>query len=352
VTSVPTPKRNSKLTTLQGGRAVAAVLVVLYHLNGAIFGKPNYYPEQFSPLFRSGDAGVYFFFVLSGFIIAHVHWHQIGASGTALDYLRKRAIRIYPIYWVILAPITLAFFLVPAASRDIALDVWSIASSVLLTPTADPSIISVAWTLRHEVLFYGLFAVLILHRATGLGVLGAWMLGSIVALAWPITGNWGVIFSPLHLLFALGVAAAAIVRRTTLPAPGWILAAGAVGFFAYAIGPQVISPRFLVYGIASTLMIVGLVELERSGRVSAPAPLLLLGDASYAIYLVHLPAMSVGAKVIFKLGLDHTVPAAVIFVGLLGAAVGAGVLAHLLIERPLLALSRPKRTLQPVQAMS
>jgi peptidoglycan/LPS O-acetylase OafA/YrhL len=66
--------------------------------------------------FRWGDAGVEFFFVLSGFIIASAHAGDISRPARLIPYLQRRIIRIYPPYWIIFA-IVCAMALPLAATR-------------------------------------------------------------------------------------------------------------------------------------------------------------------------------------------------------------------------------------------
>jgi peptidoglycan/LPS O-acetylase OafA/YrhL len=67
------------LKSLQACRAAAAILVVLYHTSHGIFRLPRYFEHKpFGPVFDFGFAGVDFFFVLSGFIMMHVHAADIG----------------------------------------------------------------------------------------------------------------------------------------------------------------------------------------------------------------------------------------------------------------------------------
>lgn len=52
---------------------------------------------------------------------------------------------------------------------------------------------------------------------------------------------------------------------------------------------------------------------EKDGSIQYPRPLLLLGDASYSIYLVHAPCMLITAEVLNKTGMLTTLPSTVMF---------------------------------------
>ncbi len=64
----------------------------------------------------------------------------------------------------------------------------------------------------------------------------------------------------------------------------------------------------------------------------------VLGDASYAIYLFHPHAISVGLGIWWRLGLPASMWVAVAALSLL--AIVAGVALHYLLERPLLRAGR------------
>ena len=71
-------------TSLQEARAVAAILVVLFHLGGAIADAKYFGLSVFSVPFSFGSAGVEFFFVLSGFIVF------LRIEKSVAEYLRRK----------------------------------------------------------------------------------------------------------------------------------------------------------------------------------------------------------------------------------------------------------------------
>jgi peptidoglycan/LPS O-acetylase OafA/YrhL len=94
------PKQIPSLTPLRG---IAALFVVAFHLQ---FFVPNLRYEAIFPAFLFGYLWVDFFFVLSGFIIAHVYGRQLEGGIRSFGYRRylyARWCRIYPLHFVVLA---------------------------------------------------------------------------------------------------------------------------------------------------------------------------------------------------------------------------------------------------------
>src|SRR5271157_3540625 len=153
-----TPARSlRRLSSIQAGRAFAAILVVLYHNNTELFSVKKYWANTpIFPIFNFGHAGVEYFFVISGFIIFTVHHGDIGRASTAGAYVYKRIVRIYPVYWVVLFAVVIASFIFPY-SRSIELSTFVSSFFLIATDTTDlagmpNTIVLVAWTLYHEVM--------------------------------------------------------------------------------------------------------------------------------------------------------------------------------------------------------
>jgi peptidoglycan/LPS O-acetylase OafA/YrhL len=336
------------IRSLQACRAAAALLVVLLHTSRGIFALPKYFDcKPLGEVFYFGTAGVDFFFVLSGFLIAHVHGGDVGRPGRLRAYLWKRLTRVYPAYWAALLPLIPVFFLAPHLGMGPEREPSVILSSLLLLPRLDTAfVLGVAWSLPYELFFYALFAALIASRRWGAVVCGAWLALVAVAVVDPfVAGPWAFVASLYHLHFLGGVLLALALKRGTVPAPRLVAVAGAAVFLAAGMFDVYVRPlgahgRVVGYTTGSVLILAGLIEAERSGRLRVPGPLVFLGDASYSIYLVHFPALSVMAKVVKAVHLDAWVPAPLLFGLLAGGSVLAGCVFHLAIERPLLRLLR------------
>jgi peptidoglycan/LPS O-acetylase OafA/YrhL len=152
---------STKLDGVQTLRGVAAVVVALFHfsvLERAFYG-PDFLLTGFSGY---GRAGVDLFFVISGFIMVLVPGQTRSGAQSAWEFLVKRAVRIYPPYWVVtLAVIAiwwlsggfLMAFLIGKNPNWIA--------SLTLWPQDRYPILLVGWTLIHEMYFYLVFAALL-----------------------------------------------------------------------------------------------------------------------------------------------------------------------------------------------
>lgn len=330
--------------SLQAGRGIAALMVVFYHCEG-LFSLSKYW-HRTHHYFYFGASGVDFFFVLSGIVIFYAHHADIGRPKRLADYAWKRFRRIYPIYWIVLLIAVPIYIAVPTFGDGSQRNPSVIFSSIVLLPfTRTETIVPVAWTLFHEIMFYLFFGLLLVRRRIGVAALTLWMAASIVALFLPIPSSSiaaALLFwiSPLHLLFGLGIWIAIIVRRRSfngLP----LAVAGTAAFLACGCFEDVVRPSTqllpLVFGFLAAMASAGLMQLEKAGRLRVPDFLVFLGNASYSLYLVHYFALSLAAKVLYPLWVRHPTPIFVPFSVLIIVALGAGLALHLLVERPLLA---------------
>lgn len=339
--------------SLQGCRAIAAALVVLFHLGGT-FAQDRYFGfKALDGPFAWGDAGVDFFFVLSGFLITLVHRRDFGHPKALGRYVAKRTLRIYPTYWIICGAVCLGAVAFPPLRQALPADAATYVAALSLLPL-DPAtvggtgspILFVAWSLQYELLFYAVVAVFIANRAAGFLAVGALLLAQVGCHAGGnCTFPQSFVGSTMVLLFGLGVLTAYLARSDLrIPAPRLLAAAAAAAFVAFGLfevwvgRDAIVVDRRLVFGALSCLVVLGLVraEDERSLIVEHRA-VDLLGDASYALYLMHIPIISVLVKLLLRVGPIGNVGLVVAFIGIFVACVGCAVVFHLRIERPMLA---------------
>lgn len=342
--------------SLQACRAAAALMVVLFHLGGT-FAQPRYFGNTaFDGLFAWGDAGVDFFFVLSGFLITTVHRDDFSRPRALPRYLFKRVVRIYPTYWIVCAAVCLSALAVPALRDALPSDPLVYAKALALWPQ-DPDVVGgtgspilfVAWSLQYELMFYAVIAAFIVGRGVGVVVAAALLmvnlgcqLGTRCGFPASFVGN------SMVFLFAMGVGAAALARSAwRLPKPAVVAALAALAFVGFGalelqIGREALPiDRRLVYGAIASLLIVALVRAEQAGTlVPKQRWLAVLGDASYALYLLHIPVISVLCKVFARLGVSGPLALTAVFAFVVLACIGVAVLFHLAIERPMLARLR------------
>ena len=313
-----------KLNTLQAGRGLAALAVVLHHAATATTAFVGPFP--FSGIFEFGYLGVDFFFVLSGFIIFYT---TDPARKSFSEYSIQRLRRVFVPYLPIGIGMALLYIFLPNISQGGPKD-WSWLTSLTLSPVGDPPALSVAWTLRHEIFFYLLFGLAIYSKQARI-VLGLWALALIANHFYEFSD--AIPLNRINLEFFFGMAAARFRRY----ACHYLLLLAALSFLSwYFTGCQ--RSYSLLVGLGLALVIPALTQLENSGRLRVPRPLIFLGDASYSVYLLHSLAISVVARVVSGSGVIG-------FFLISGSGLVAGLAYYFLVERPGLTLFKGRKPL-------
>lgn len=310
--------------SIQYLRGLAAVGVVIFHV----------YDNSTLPLgatFEIGAHGVDVFFVISGFIM------YSAARGERLyDFISRRLIRIFPLYWAATFLAIALYFLfdrVHPSGTETVLSLSLIPHYSEAHPDQVWPILVPGWTLSFEILFYALFAVgLAIRRVV---VVPAAAIGALVVagvIFEPRSAPLTVATNPLLIEFMLGVAIAlALDRRPALLLP-LALSAATVALAEYvreATGAT-------LYAGAATI-VAGSLWLERTQTRGPIRALQILGDASYSIYLFHTPLLFVIERLlVVRLEVDSSPLANVIAVAAIAVVVAIGVAAHFMLEKPLL----------------
>lgn len=349
----PLALRGDRLDSIQMLRAVAAIGVVFTH---AITRLSTTFPGATDHAFFTGaggqltvgDAGVDLFFVVSGFIMLHVHRGDFAQPGAPLSFMIKRILRIVPIYWflttVAVAVLIFAPQLFTTHYKGVYLP-W-VVGSYLFLPIAPPEwnatpVVGVGWTLNYEMFFYAVFAgALVLPRRLGLPAifLGFGFLVGVGALCRPSVPLLSLVTNWLLLDFLMGIAIAwwmssrGKLSRTSI----WALVAIGVACLAATIvwpPPEEGPLRFLLWGIPAALIVFGM------SSVAIPEGLFgklmsVLGDASYSIYLFQFFALPAWARVMRAAGAE-AIPFDADVLVLTALVTGSGYGCWLLLERPL-----------------
>lgn len=316
--AVPSRPRSGadRLLGVDGVRALAALMVVVYH---SVFFA-SWFETWGGSILWNLNAGVWIFFVLSGFLLyrpfAAAH---LGGGGRARlgAYAVRRAARIYPAYWL-----ALAFFawVVPRLVIDGSTGVWRhvlLLQTYLRTdapfgPFGDG--LPPAWSLVVEVTFYAFLPL----YAAAVGVAARWRS--------PVRVEWVGVAT----LAVVGIAATARVARGD--APAWL-----------TILPQHL-PAFAA-GIALAVMS----QLPPGDRIARRATAIgaragLWWSAALGVFLVIpfglriRPFVAPGAPRAFLLDLALTVFAACVVSPVALAGGGRGAIGRGLRSRPAVAL--------------
>jgi exopolysaccharide production protein ExoZ len=351
-----TIKKSSQIfLSLQATRGIAALMVVLFHISG-IIGAEKYFdfPEIFIPYAFAGS-GVNMFFVLSGFVIYSTHQHDFGRPEKFLAFLKKRIIRIYPIYWIIFFGVASIALIYPGYRHQVPSEIIVWIKSIFLLPqnqsvvggTGAP-VIEVAWTLQVEIVFYAIVGLFILGSRFAIIFLGLLFTAFLFKESFEsdyVRFLLAFIFQPhMVFLFGVGVVTGWISNVITVDAKlgkclvwlaGIIFCVAWLDLFSIS---WINGEKIYIEGTAFAIFIFGAISLERAGHVIWRGGLYQkLGKSSYALYLVHYPLVVFLAKLMSKFGLPEFGIAGLIFA--LGIALVGSVLAgwgiHSYIEAPL-----------------
>ncbi|CAO4152979.1 acyltransferase family protein [Methylorubrum aminovorans] len=336
--------------TIQAYRGLAAIAVAAFHLSIGLSDARYIGHPVLEWLTWRMDAGVDFFFVLSGFIILLAHESDIGRPERLGRFLSKRLTRIYPIYWVYVGVFCLLVMLGIGSAATIPLNPAQWFTTFALVRVENFLLpISPAWTLIHEIAFYAAFSLLILSRSWGLAAFAVWQIACLTGLRFPGPGErtpFEVYFATYNVDFAIGMLAYVMLSRRILPsAAGWFLSGGGLlaGLVLLQARGDLPTAGPLLYGVAFGAIILGSAIWEQRHPNLNIAGLALLGDASYSIYLTHIAFEGLLMKISIKMLNFIDIPDIILYLGILIATVLGGCLAYLLVERPLLSYMRTSR---------
>ncbi|MEO6218451.1 MAG: acyltransferase [Sphingomonas sp.] len=287
------------IVSLTSARFFAAFAVVLFHAGSSWLRDQTSAPFLFKNLLLNGYTGVTFFFVLSGFILQVVYRGKFRDKSDIRPYLVSRFARVYPVYLLAILA------LLPTITH---FNVWQIPQFFLLQSwTTYPPVESwngPAWTLSVEALFYVLFPFLSIAAmsAPPKALLAALLIGAVVILAagtssvYPTSGP----LADWH----------AAVPSCIMRFPEFFIGVGAGELYlrGYRI-PSILSPSLLalifvlILSTSTTQIVAGMISVMTPVLIIAMAqadtgpatrflnwrPLVLLGGASYSLYLMHQP---------------------------------------------------------------
>jgi peptidoglycan/LPS O-acetylase OafA/YrhL len=402
-----------EIRSLDGLRAVAALLVVSYH--AIVFSNADLSIAGIDlyPAWNYGRTGVQLFFVLSGFLLFLPYARAMLLARplpSARQFYRRRILRIVPAYWVclvILVAIGLPTYLNVTGLANFATHLLFIHN---LVPAFDSSIQGPFWTMAVEAQFYLLLPGIawLLSRVVGrtgsvprtlLAVCGVIVVAEVSRLVSAIVTVYLPQWQGAQLrlatdallalngsegrfleTFGVGMFCAVLyvarsegrlyISPQVARASSWLLGIGAfAAAFGIALRVAIRRPMFgnacyaclsphdveailgpLLLGIAYGLLLLAiLLSTGALRRIFSFAPLRFLGLISYSLYLWHLPLI-IGSQPFFA----GWAPVSHLLanLGVATLAVGVAYLSYQVIERPFLQRRRARPAPQPTLAVS
>jgi exopolysaccharide production protein ExoZ len=322
-----------KINNLQALRAYAALAVVTFH-TGFIFP----HMEQM------GQFGVDIFFVISGYIMARI------CETDTRFFLRRRLIRIVPPYWAMTFLLFVFSLRFPGLLLSTHPSAAELFKSLFFIPyyRADGLIrplLYLGWSLNYEMLFYVLITLGIylvpkhpLVFASGLLVTLHFICSHLASFgAVPMCYSSDVVFE-----FLLGILAYEISRRFSNRAAVQMRLASLLALVASLVGIVLLqgvahSPlpaEWVAMQVLAMLVILSTSLLSQAGWDIRLSWVVIVGDASYVLYLLHPYILSFGDRVLSRhlpwIQIRHAGSAFM----LSAVCVAMAILLHLKLEKP------------------
>jgi peptidoglycan/LPS O-acetylase OafA/YrhL len=384
------PRRDS-IAALNGLRALACLAVFGVHWQQFTAFAASWGPFDAKRFLEEGHTGVALFFMLSGCLLSIPFWDGRISRGDRWigGYVRSRAVRILPAYYLCLAylVITTAHFRSVDQRLDTTLHV------VMLHSLREQSFYSLAppfWTLGVQALSYVwmpvvLFAISRFSSAwqTRAALLAALTI-AVYVLHWetfqlapgsaiadwirrePTVATHSVLAHVPHFLLGM-LAGLAFARRNMSDAVAvtpsilrelsvWLAGLAVLVVLSTTVGDWLSVPygRYHFPFVPLLLMWI-ILEAPRTSaarRFLEAWPLRRLGIISFGVYVYHYPAMDFSQTLLHRFGLSVSRNWAVFGLVSLALSIAVAAVSYLLIESPLVRLSRPRQRTRPAEAMA
>ncbi|MDQ2639167.1 MAG: acyltransferase [Pseudomonadota bacterium] len=308
---------------LDGLRGLAVLLVITHNINA--FNGADKFERIPAVISHAGWIGVQIFFVLSGFLITHQLLQSRGATNYFSSFYMRRALRIFPLYFLAL---TIGLFVVPHFAAIEAENAETFSQApwlwVFLSNWTQPFhgtvyLFSHFWSLAVEEQFYLIWPAVIFVCARGARVLHVCI--AIVIIAFVCRCLTMLFDMPTHVAYmttvcrmdalAIGAAAAWLLPslrgRPELQVTGnlaWLTCTAALLGCALLTRvfdleqPLTITVGYLVIALVTGCMILiscdtydGAALPALTRRVMSVSVLRSVGRYSYAMYVIHFPLL-------------------------------------------------------------
>ncbi len=316
---------SKRVPELDGLRGLAILLVILHHR----------FPDH-GLLRRIGEAGwigVDLFFVLSGYLITGILLDAVGKPYYYRNFIARRTLRIFPLYYLCLVLFIAATRLSANAELWNSLQRWGgagwfafyLGNFRIAWVNAMPPIFSLTplWSLQVEEQFYVLFPLVVsllsiqnLRRMLVGCVIAAPLLRICLTLFVPGSAEACYVLMPCRMdALALGalLAASSHSRPALFPNGFFMRLGGAMGGIAILVAvffgwldlhsPFVRSVGYSMIDLVFAVVLATVISLPGSNLTALlrQRPLVYTGKISYGLYLLHVPASWIALKTISRL---------------------------------------------------
>jgi len=310
-----------KLDQLTFTRFLAALSVLFFH-GGRQWGILAYFP-----MLTSGTTAVSYFYVLSGFVMTIAYHHRPKDWVHLGRYMLARFSRIYPVYLLsfVLTCIYYIDLIAKTKPREILVNVLLIQAWF---PEYVQSFNIAAWSLSVEVFFYLIFPFLLIgisklsHRTVLFSILAFWGMSQLAYSTFMIVKPddlyWLAYFPLFHLnAFLVGVAGGVWFLLDDAHREEKTSVSVSLVFLSLAVVLLLLSLREYVpayfrnmpldVGLLAPFFLILILALaaDRShlSKILGHPRLVLLGDASYALYILHIPCRWILEKILSNTGM-------------------------------------------------
>ncbi len=284
--------QRNRFYCLEACRGVASLIVLFRHM--CVHAFEGTHPIILIPV--PSATAVIFFFVLSGTVMGLTHRDDYPGWASSLMFMLRRVLRIYPLYWIILA---VTCWMWPFLIKDNLLLIW-----IFLAPSSSPAndIVPTAWTLHWEIFFYVVFALYIFLGRRNI-LLWGWfalliLFNTVIklpALPTYFDSVAKIVTNPMGMFFLVGIGVSSILQKDILDAKvaKYLIFAG-ICVTLYSVSLEHYGLFFpsklvdiMVAAIGMGGIIIALIVLEKSGKTPTPKWFLFLGKVSYPMYVSH-----------------------------------------------------------------
>jgi peptidoglycan/LPS O-acetylase OafA/YrhL len=362
IQDLPAARARPALDQLTSLRFFAALAIVFHHFGSLAFTNP-----KVLAVFSFLSSGVSFFFVLSGFVLVYAYASDSGVRSLRLFY-QARLARLYPVYFLGLAlMLIVTLHQYGYGDRRLGEDIIAPALlSMFLFQAWIPRMANLlngpGWSLSSEAFFYLVFPMLMSRGArrfleshkVPIAIVSC-VLGTVpllvLTLAFPNASkatmdspayayaNWAAFWPPVRLPeFVIGILIGLEFlkpNRTEFPLR---IVGGAVATIALLLigvplewrplfHNSLLAPLFatIIYGLA--------ISKGRIARLLSSRGLVLLGESSFALYILHFPLRSLVGSLWGRL--FHSSPGFVFFWLYLALCIASSILVFRYLETPM-----------------